>query len=130
MSAVKNLSILLVFSCFSLFLSGCNDDDSGHTLLYAPKAPLINEVSDITATSCSITWNAVPNADGYLLDVLYYPPRSGYGTIPGYNKKKITDPSCVITGLAANSSYGIVLYAKDGRVVSPPSDMEIVTTIP
>ncbi len=130
MVSVKNLLVLPAFCGFLIFLGSCNHNDLDNELLFAPKTPVINEISDITATGCTITWDAITNADGYLLDVLAYPPRDGYSPIEGFDKKRLTGVSCVLTGLSANSTYGIVLYSRDGKVVSPPSEMKIVTTIP
>jgi autotransporter-associated beta strand protein len=67
----------------------------------APAAPTLSSGS-VTATSFNVSWDAVPNATSYKIDVS---TNSGFSSfVTGYNDATVTSPA-TISGLSPNTLY-------------------------
>lgn len=62
--------------------------------------------SNVLSTTATLSWNAVTNADFYLLTI-----SDTNGVISGYNGKKVTTTSQSLTGLTATHQYTVSLTA-------------------
>ncbi|GMQ31538.1 fibronectin type III domain-containing protein [Algoriphagus confluentis] len=123
-SNLEKLISMLAIIIF--FASACNDDDDKKPNLVL-STPVLQNPSEITATSFKASWNRVDRATTYLIDVS---KNSNFSSLEaGYNKKEIASLSTTVSGLTAETKYYYRVYAKTGTVVSRASTAKEVTTI-
>jgi len=68
-----------------------------------PSAPVAIAATSITGTSFAANWNAVSNANSYLLDVSTNSSFSSY--ISGYNSLSVSGTTQSVSGLAVSTTY-------------------------
>lgn len=118
--------LLSMLALLIFFASACNDDDDKKPNLVL-STPVVQNASEIKATSFKASWAKVDNAKSYLIDVS---KNANFSTKEsGYDKKEITDLTTTVSGLQAETKYYFRVYAKSGTVVSTPSAGKEVTTI-
>lgn len=118
--------LLSMLALLIFFASACNDDDDKKPNLVL-SMPVLQNATEIKATSFKASWAKVDKATTYLIDVSKNANFSTRET--GYDKKEINDLTTTVTGLQAETKYHFRVYAKSGNVVSKPSTGKEVTTI-
>ena len=105
-------------------------DGSGKSASYVVKVdmerPEPPKVTDITAHSIALKWNAVASAKSY---TIAYGPSDEYDyPYEGCKELKTTKTSCTLTGLLANTEYTFCLIA-EGSSISPSSNVNTAKTL-
>ncbi len=87
--------------------SNCNNSNYSNiisvTTIGNPTIPTANQVTNISTSGFSVSWNSVFNATGYYLDLAYDSLFTNYVT--GYNNYNLTATSKSISGLLCNTKY-------------------------
>src|SRR5690606_38055352 len=66
----------------TVLVGACSDDDNGTNPPASPPPPANLQAATVTETSVSLTWNAVPNADSYVVQREAVAPASVEGGSP------------------------------------------------
>ncbi len=101
--------------------SGNSDFGSHSSALTTTSAPVNISVSAHTKSSFNISWDAVPDATNYLLDISEASDFAEF--IAGYDGKSVAGTSENVTSLTAGETYFIRLRSENGSGESENSDV-------
>jgi phosphodiesterase/alkaline phosphatase D-like protein len=88
--------------------------------------PVATSASAVTLTSFTANWNASSGATSYLLSIA---TDAGFASfVTGFNDLELNVTSLTISGLVPNTNYFYKIKAKNGTIVSVPSNTISVTT--
>jgi RHS repeat-associated protein len=96
------------------------------TALTLPQAPIANNVTTISSTSFTATWDLSQGASSYRLDVSNSSSFSTY--VGGYQNFVVSGSSALITGLSSNSTYFYRVRAINATGSSQNSNTITATT--
>jgi hypothetical protein len=124
----SRIDLLLVGILFFLLLilvgsRASSSPDYAATL----EAPKLNDPTDVTSTSFSITWSDVKDADVYILDVADGPDFKTH--VEGYSKKLIEVTSASVDKLKVGETYYVRVFAKNDAETSAASKVKQVSTV-
>ena len=96
------------------------------SVLTIPQAPNVNQVTSISNSSFTATWDLSPGASSYRLDVSTSSAFSSYVT--GYQNVVVSGSSLLVTGLVSNTKYFYRVRAVNASGTSPNSNSVSCTT--
>jgi hypothetical protein len=116
---VNNLS---AFTTYWIRVRAANEDGISNNSQYigrvtATAMPNQPTSSNVTSNGFTLSWNVVPNANQYRLDIATNSSFTNF--VVGYNDKAIYTNSEIVTGLSANTTYYI--RVRSANVTSSPS---------
>ncbi len=125
---IKINMYLMLCGIIGLVVSfGCSDDDGENRNKTALVAPTLNNATDISANSFTVTWEAVDGANGYLIDVAT-DQRFGQMVEP-YNSWRQNAISLKVENLDPSTDYYVRVRAMMGMEVSGNSNVISLTTL-
>jgi hypothetical protein len=106
--------------------AGASAYSSTLTILTIPANPTLEQATNITTGSLSLSWSAITGTTGYLLDI----SSDNFNTfVSGYHGLAISGTNCSVTSLNAETAYQIRLRSANGSGESGNSNIVNVTTL-
>ncbi|MBR2586944.1 Ig-like domain repeat protein [Candidatus Saccharibacteria bacterium] len=139
-SATINVNPKKLVSSVDLVLTGRNGNSStegifcgiyaitGMVNISAPDPVETIRVSNVAETTADISWDAVPRATSYRLDIALDPDFKNI--VPGFNNLLVNNTSLTATGLTGNTLYYTRVRAENNEGQSISSNVVNFTTLP